>query len=221
MSYENDAALSQEQHIWMAERALDELYGLAGWAMVMGPPGYLIFSDHVARVIDSLKKEQCREAIVPVTTYLIHVPLFDGSGDTESSYTAPQPGVHIIEKAVDFLAWMGDPQGLPALQRIASTHRNIPALFQDEHYEDAPNDHERAHAEWAIRMIQAVQSKGYSLCQDCNGQGRYACRNCRGSGKVKKRFLLWRRKVRCPECYGAMKVECGNCSGFGKLLPAL
>lgn len=213
--------MSQEQHIWIAERAVDELYRLAGWARVVWPPGYLLFSDHVARVIDSLKKEQCREAIVPVTTYLMHVPLFDGSGSTKSSYTAPKPGVHIIEKAVDFLAWMGDPQALPALQRIASTHRNIPALLQDEHYEDAPNDHERAHAEWAIRMIPAVQSQGYNPCQSCNGQGRYACSNCKGSGKVQKRFLLWRRKVRCPECYGAMTVECSNCGGFGKLLPIL
>lgn len=221
MSYEGNASKSQEQHIWIAERAVEELYGLAGWARVVLPPGYLIFSQHVARLIESLKKEQCTEAVLPVITYLLHVPLFDGSGSTKSNYAPPKPDVYIIETVVNFLAWMGDPQAIPALQRLTNTNRNIPLLLQDDHYADAPNDHERAHAAWAIKIIQAVQSKGYRLCQSCNGLGSYYCPTCKGAGTVKKRFFLWKRKMRCPDCYGAKTIECSNCEGFGKLLPTL
>jgi hypothetical protein len=221
MTREHDASLSEEEHVWMAEQAVDELYGLAGWARVLMPARYLIFSDHVARVINSLRKEWCREAIMPVTAYLIHVPLLDGSGNTQSTYTAPKPATHIIEAAVDFLAWMGDPQAFRALRRIASKYRNIPTESHAGQYEDAANDQERAHAEWAMKMIDAVQSQGYRICQSCNGQGRNACHTCKGLGTVKKRYLLWNRKRRCPECYGAMSIECSNCSGFGRLLPTL
>src|SRR5512138_2008120 len=105
--------MGEEQPIPIALQAICELYGLVEWAMVVyRRPEELIFSDHLASLFETLRREQNRDAIAPAVAYLMHVPLLGGSGHTKSSYLPPKPDIPIIEKAVDFLAFMGDPRAL-------------------------------------------------------------------------------------------------------------
>jgi hypothetical protein len=103
-----------------------------------------------AMIFETLKKNNITSAVAPTINFLLHVPIKDGGA---GSSLVEKPDTREIRAAVDFLKSMGDEKAIPALTRIANTHRTIRIAAQYDEWEKEPNNDERAEAERAIQAI--------------------------------------------------------------------
>lgn len=219
-------------NIQIAANAAKDLYRCAG----SNPPSSgiedLVFglsNNWLSICIQKLKDQRVKSAVLPAIDYLINVPLISGSATSFRLTSQAKPGSSIIEGLIDFLALMGDERAIPALSRIANTHRTIPIAVPGDEWEMVTNDHEREKAEWGIKVIRVIQERGYDTCNSCKGTGKITCDSCKGSGQIQTikvtRVFGIKRELRevqtCYQCQGQKTRVCYFCNGFGNMIPKL
>ena len=183
-----------------------------------------IYDDLLGDMFNKFRASQTDRAVGLVIDYLINVPIHAGRTRDRGR---ERPRQSVIENAIKFLMWMGDPNAIPAIERIANTERLIRVRDDFGEWDTAPNDEEREFAAYAIEVMHAIQERGYETCGKCNGSGRVRCESCDGTGEivtiVEKKQLFRSKEERmvenCDVCAGHAKVTCERCEGIGKLLP--